>query len=398
MLNEKKHNNKSKEQFLAKTFAGLEDVLCEELIALGAHNCQIHSRSVSFEGDVALLYRCNYFCRTALRILWEKDTFTFQNNNQFYDAIYKFPAEQYLSKDGTLAVSASLTESEFKTPLFASVLAKDAICDRFRSIFEERPSVDKDEPDVQFHLHIYRNTCILYLDSSGESLHKRGYKTAGHPAQLNEVLAAAMIKLSGWHGECDFIDNMCGGGTILIEAAMQALEIPAGYYRHDWGFMHWKNFDRRLWNKTVDSAEIKEDVKANFYGYDISGRYLGMARANVKEAELLDFIFLEKEDMTLTRPERTPALVMINPPYGERLEVDDINVLYQRIGDTWKQRFAGCTAFIISSNQEALKHIGLRPSRRYKLFNGPLECRFLKFDLYDGKKNGQISKKFNKDR
>lgn len=382
------HDNidKKREQYIAKTFAGLEEVLLQELEELGARNCQIHSRSVSFEGDFALMYRCNYFCRTALRILWQKESFTFQNNNQFYDAIYKFPAEQYLSKDGTLAVSATLTESEFKTPLYASVLAKDAICDRFRSLFNERPSVDKEEPDVQFHLHIYQNTCSLYLDSSGDSLHKRGYKVSGHPAQINEVLAAAMIKLSDWHGECDFIDNMCGGGTLLIEAAMQALNIPAGYYRHHWGFMQWKNYDRRLWNKIVESADIKEDVKVNFYGYDISGRYLGMAKANIEEAELQDFIFLEKSDMALTRPERTPALLMINPPYGERLEVDDLCDLYKRIGDTWKQHFTGCTAFIISSDMEALKHIGLRPARRFRLFNGALECKMLKFELYKGEK------------
>ena len=375
-----------RQHFLAKTFAGLEEVLLQELEELGARNCQQHSRSVTFEGNIDLLYKANYFCRTALRILWEMDSFTFRDNNQFYDAIYKFPAEKYLSKDGTLAVSASLTESDFKTPLFPSVLAKDAICDRFRSMYDERPSVDKEGPDVQFHLHIYRNTCTLYLDSSGESLHKRGYKAAGHPAQINEVLAAAMIKLSGWHGECDFIDNMCGGGTLLIEAAMQALNIPAGYYRHHWGFHQWKNFDRRLWNRITDSAEIKEDVKINFYGYDISGRYLGMARANVEEAELQDFIFLEKTDMAYTHPERKPALLMINPPYGERLEVENTKELYKRIGDTWKQNFAGCTAFIISSDMEALKNIGLRPSRRFTLYNGPLECKMLRFDLYAGKK------------
>lgn len=385
-MNSNPHKEQRIEHYLAKTFAGLEEVLLQELEALGARNCQTHSRSVTFDGGPALLYKANYYCRTALRILWEMDSFTFRDNNQFYDAIYKFPAERYLSKDGTLAVSASLTESDFKTPLFPSVLAKDAICDRFRSLYDERPSVDKEEPDVQFHLHIYRDSCKLYLDSSGESLHKRGYKVAGHPAQINEVLAAGMIKLSGWQGECDFIDNMCGGGTLLIEAAMQALNIPAGYYRHHWGFFNWKNFDHRLWHKITDSANIKDNVNINFYGYDISGRYLGMAKANVEEAELQDFIFLEKSDMAETRPERTPAVVMINPPYGERLDVDNIKALYQQIGNCWKQHFANCTAYIISSDMEALKNIGLRPSRRIKLFNGPLECRFLRFDLYDGKK------------
>ena len=220
------------ETFIAKTSSGLEPVLFEELTQLGALNCQLLNRSVQFEGDFAMMYRANYFCRTAIRILWKVGAFTFENNDQFYRHIYQFDAERYLSYDGTLAISATLNNTIFNTPLFASMLAKDAICDRFRNMYNERPSVDKENPDVQFHLHIFNNECHLFLDSSGESLHKRGYKVANHPAPINEVVAAGMIKLSGWKGECDFIDCMCGGGTLLIEAAMIALKIPAGFYRN----------------------------------------------------------------------------------------------------------------------------------------------------------------------
>lgn len=372
--------------FIAKTFAGLETLLNEELQGLGARNCKPLNRSVQFEGDFALLYKVNYYSRLALRVLWQVDSFTFASNNQFYEHIFNFPAEKYLASDGTMAVSATLAQSIFTTPLFASVLTKDAICDRMRDRFDERPSVDKDNPDVQFHLHIFKDRATLYLDSSGESLHKRGYKISQHPATLNEVTAAAMIKLSGWKMDCDFIDGMCGGGTLLIEAAMAALNIPAGFYRQHYGFFSWRNFDKELWRQTTDAAQIREDVPIDFYGYDISPRFLGMAKANVEQAELQDFIHLHKLDMFESQPKRRPSCIIINPPYGERLEVDEINEFYQRIGDTWKNNYAGCTACLISSNAEAVKHIGLHPSKRADLFNGSLACKFVKYDLYSGSK------------
>ena len=375
-----------KEVFIAKTFAGIEEVLLQELVALGAENCEILSRGVRFEGDMTMLYKANYFLRTALRVLWQVKQFTFDDNEQFYQAILQFEAEKYLAKNGTLAISATLSETIFNTPLFASLLAKDAICDRFREKYGERPSVDKENPDLQLHLHIYRNEATLFLDSSGDSLHRRGYKISNHPAPINEVVAAAMIKLSGWHGECDLIDFMCGSGTILIEAAMQALDIPAGFYRSHFGFFSWLNYDKELWQKTTDSAKIKDDVPVNFYGYDISGRMLGMAKVNVEEANLQDFIYLKKKDMQDTKPHKTPACIIVNPPYGERLEVDDIAALYRSMGDTLKNSYHGCTAFVISSDIWALKSVGLHPSRKMTLYNGQLECKYMRFELYQGKK------------
>lgn len=370
--------------FVAKTFAGLEPLLLKELESIGARNCKVLSRSVSFEGPLECMYRANYFCRTALRILWRQKIFTFNSNRQFYEQLFDFPAENFLSKDGTMAVHTTAVESIFKTPLFASVLAKDAICDRFRDLYGERPDVDKENPDVQFQVHIYKDEAQLFLDSSGESLHKRGYKVRNHPAPINEVVAAAMIMLSGYQGECDFIDPMCGGATLLIEAAMQALNIPAGFYRREYGFSYWKNFDARLWKNVKNEASIKDDVDVDFYGSDINPRFLEIAQDNVEKARLQDFIRLERKDVRSTRPKRTPALVMMNPPYGERLEVDDISELYSEIGDTLKKNYSGCKAFMISSDLQALKRVGLRPSQKHTLFNGPLECRFNGYELFQG--------------
>ena len=384
------------EYFVAKTFAGLETELLKELHALGAKNCEKLSRAVAFEGDLEMLYRANYYCRTALRILWRQKRFTFKNNRQFYDQIFDFPAEQYLSPDGTLAVHATIVDSIFNTPLYASVLAKDAICDRFRDRFERRPSVDKEYPDVQFHLHIYKDEAQLFMDSSGESLHKRGYKVRNHPAPLNEVVAAAMIMKSGWRGDCDFIDPMCGGATLLVEAAMQALNIPAGFYRREYGFYQWKNFDRQLWKKVRDEADIKDDVAINFYGSDIDGRFLDIARANVQKARLQDFIILEKQDVRHSNPENVPSVVMMNPPYGERLSVDDIATLYQEIGDTLKKRYAGCRAYIISSDKDALKRIGLKPARKWPMLNGSLECLFQEYELFAGDRKQFVTNKMQK--
>lgn len=383
--------------FVAKTFAGIEPLLAEELSALGARNCTVMSRSVAFEGDMDMLYRANYFSRLALRILWRQRKFTFANNRQFYEKVFDFPAEHFMDADNTLAVHATIAETIFNTPLYASVLAKDAVCDRFRDMCGRRPSVDKENPDVQLHLHIYKNEAQLFLDSSGESLHKRGYKVQNHPAPINEVVAAAMLKLSGWQGECDFIDPMCGGGTILIEAAMQALNIPAGFYRRNYGFSYWKNFDAKRWKEIRSEARILDDVAVNFYGSDINPRFLDIAETNIRKARLEDFVSLQKKDMRQAKPARVPSLVMMNPPYGERLAVDDLNTFYSEIGDSLKCNFSGCRAFIISSDMDALKHVGLKASSKSKLFNGPLECRFMGYDLFSGDRKSFVKHKKNPD-
>jgi len=373
------------EVFLAKTFAGFENLLLKELLKCGAKNATLLNRSVQFEGDFQLLYKVNYYSRFASRVLWQVKNFNFDSNDSFYQAIRSFPAEQYLSRSGTFAVSCTASESIFKTPLFAALLTKDAICDRFREKYGERPDVDKENPEVQFHIHIHKNSAAFYLDSSGESLHKRGYKVSNHPASINEITAAAMVALSGWDGKCDLIDPMCGGGTILIEAAMQALNIPAGYYREKFSFFKWLNFDRYAWKKIMNESTINEDIPIDLYGYDINPRFLGMAKANVEKARLEDFILLNKKNMKVVKPVRTPSLLIFNPPYGERLEIEDNNLFYKEIGDALKQNFSNCKAFLISSDTEALKHIGLKTCFKQNMFNGPLECKYYGYDLFSGK-------------
>jgi len=373
------------EIFLAKTFAGFENLLKNELISYGASNVRPLNRSVLFEGDFNLLYKVNYCSRFASRVLWQVKSFNFDSNDSLYKEIKSFQAEKYLSRSGTFAVSCTASESIFKTPLFAALLTKDAICDRFRELYGERPDVDKENPEVEFYIYIHKEEATLYLDSSGESLHKRGYKVSNHPASINEITAAAMVALSGWEGKCDFIDPMCGGATILIEAAMQALNIPAGYYREKFGFFNWLNFDRYSWKKIINESVIHDDIPIDLYGYDINPRFLGMAKANVEKARLEDFILLNKKDMRTVKPKRTPAMLIFNPPYGERLEIEDHNQFYKEIGDALKQNFSKCKAFLISSDTEALKHIGLKTCFKQNMFNGPLECKYYGYDLFSGK-------------
>ncbi|MBR0077544.1 MAG: class I SAM-dependent RNA methyltransferase [Bacteroidales bacterium] len=379
-----------REKFVAKTYAGLEEILLEELEQLGAENCKLSTRAVLFEGDMDTMYRANYFCRYALRILWQVGEFRFRDNKQFYEEIYKYPAEKVLKSDGTLAFSVTMKDAIFATPLFAAQLAKDAVCDRFREKCDERPSVRKENPDVQFHIHIMGDRATLFLDSSGEPLYRRGYRVASHPAQISEVIAAAMVKLSGWQHDCDLIDPMCGSGTILIEAALATLNVPAGFFRHSFGFYRWKTFDQKRWEQIQDEADIRDDVPVNFYGSDISSRFIGMAKDNIREARLTDFIRVRRSPMNESHPVRTPSFVIFNPPYGERLDIEDIEAAYKEIGDTLKQHYAGCTAFIISSNISALKSIGLHASKRITLYNGALECKFMRFDLYKGTKNSDF--------
>jgi putative N6-adenine-specific DNA methylase len=371
--------------FLAKTFAGFENLLQKELKMHGAKNTILLNRSVQFEGNFQLLYKINYCSRFASRVLWQVKNFNFDSNKSFYKEIFDFSSEKYLSRSGTFAVSCTASETIFKTPLFAALLTKDAICDRFRDKYGERPDVDKENPEVQFHIHIHKNNAILYLDSSGESLHKRGYKVSNHPASINEITAAAMVALSGWDGTCDFIDPMCGGGTILIEAAMQALNIPAGYYREKFGFFKWLNFDKYAWKNIMNESVINDDIPIDLYGYDCNPRFLGMAKANVEKARLQDFILLHKRDMRTLKPVRTPSMLVFNPPYGERLEIEDNNNFYKEIGDALKQNFTQCKAFLISSDIDALKHIGLKTCFKQNMFNGPLECKYYGYDLFSGK-------------
>jgi len=387
-------NQTTKYQMIAKTFFGLEEVLAEELKNIGAENIEVISRAVSFWGDKSVMYKANYLCYTAIRILKPIATFLVKNEDELYDQLKTIAWWDYMDLNQTLAIDAVLSYSQITHSLYAALKSKDAIVDAFREKFGERPSVNTDCPDLRINVHIYKENCTISLDSSGDSLHKRGYRVAVDKAPINEVLAAGLIKLSGWEGQTHFIDPMCGSGTILIEAAIQAFGIAAGFYRKDFGFKHWKDFDADLWKKIQDeSLENQKDFEYRIIGSDRSHKAISIAEENLKSARMHRDIELRKsslEDLTFPISE---GVMITNPPYDERLDEDDIKGLYQMIGDQLKQKFQGFSAWVLSGNLEVLKFVGLRPSRKIIMYNGSIECRFAKFEIYGGSKKGKYMDK-----
>lgn len=377
--------------FLAKSPAGLEEILAEELDNLGADNIQLLKRAVSFEGDKALMYKANYHCRTALRILMPIEQFQISSEKEFYDSIKKISWESYMRPDQTLAIDSTIGNSIFTHSHFVSQRAKDAIADRFREISGIRPSVDIENPDLRINIHIYKDTVSVALDSSGESLHKRGYHTMNAEAPISEVLAAGMILLSGWRGESNFVDWMCGSGTLLIEAAMIAFNLPAGQFRKEYGFMKWQNFDKELWEKVKrDALDNQRDPDIEIVGSDTSSKNLKAAEINLKNAGLHKDIKLRVADFRDITPPPAPGVLISNPPYGERIQIEDLHNLYKEMGNALKRKFAGYSAWLISSDQHALKLIGLKPKVRTILFNGQLECRYAGFELFEGSRKDQF--------
>lgn len=378
--------------FIVKTIAGLEQVLAAELVELGGANVQVLTRAVSFEGDKRMLYKANYCLRTAQRILMPVFTFQMADEDDLYNQVMAYPWENFLTLQKTLAVDAVSSDSELTHTHYIAQRTKDAIVDRFRTISNgRRPSVDTENPHIRINIHIRGSICDVSIDSSGASLHKRGYRVSNAEAPLSEVLAAGLILLSGWKCDCNFIDPMCGSGTLVIEAAMIANNFPAGMYRKEFGFMHWPDFDKDLWNDvTTEAMDKQTEFEYQILGSDISPKNLASARANVKSARLhKDIKLCVNPFSALQPPPGKPGIILINPPYGERIRLNDIIGLYKSIGNTLKQEFSGYQAWIISSDQRALSFIGLRPSAKLPVFNGPLECRFEHFDLYKGSKRGR---------
>lgn len=379
---------------VATTQQFLEPVLASELERLGAENISTHNRAVSFTGNLATLYRANLCCRTALKVLIPFKKFRARNEYDLYEEVKKAEWENYLDVDGTLAVHTSLSTSYFNHSQFVSQKTKDAIVDRFRDKYGRRPSVDVSDPHLSIAVHIVRDEITLSFDSSSESLHRRGYRTEQTLAPINEVTAAGMVMLSGWDGKGAFVDPMCGSGTILIEAALFAKNIAPGLFREQFGFMRWKNFDQQLWDACV--AEARQAIRETdtiFTGSDKTFRAIEIARANIERAGLDEDIRVSNKRFEEVKPPQgVKGLVMLNPPYGERLPVEEIGGFYKQIGDKLKQDFEGYTAWIISSNIQALKRIGLAASQRLTLFNGPLECKFHKFDLYKGSKREPLKR------
>lgn len=369
------------------TFFGLEEILARELSRLGGKDVIPFKRGVSVVGDTGFLYKCNLCLHTALKVLIPITKFTAENEQALYDGIKQIAWEEFISNEDTLMVESVVNSEAFSHSLFVSQKVKDGIVDRFREKTGKRPDVDLIHPAFRLYVHIFKNEVSLHIDSSGEPLYKRGYRADINEAPMKEVLAAGLVKLSGWEKHLLLIDGMCGSGTIAIEAAFWANDIPPGYFRNEFGFMRWRSFDEKLYDTIFESSinKIKNDA-VQIIANELDETTFKKASSNIKHAKVDDVVTPNHQSFFDMKVERGGGVIILNPPYGERMPVDEIEKLYKEIGNKLKKDFKGFTAWIITSNPEGVKSIGLRPSRRIHLFNGSLECRYLKFDLYDGSK------------
>ena len=384
---------------LAKTFKGLEQVLAQELIELGANDVLIERRAVSFKGDKALLYRANLCLRTAIRVLVPVKEASLQLSpkgkrekpeDQVYEIAKAIDWSRYMTADTTFAIDATVYSELFRNSLFVTYRVKDAIVDYWKEKAGKRPNVSTENPDIRVNLHVGNDRVTLSLDSSGESLHKRGYRVANTEAPINEALAAGMLLLAGWKGQSDFYDPMCGSGTLPIEAALIARNIAPGVFRKSFAFEKWPDFDADLWSDIYNDDSQEREFVHKIYGSDASFFAIQQAAKNVKAAGVGRDVELKQVRMEelAAISNQSSALVIINPPYGERLASNkDMEELYGKIGSALKHRFTGATAWIISSNDAAMKCIGLKPSKKMRLLNGELDCQFNRYDLFAGKRN-----------
>lgn len=369
-----------------KTLESLEEVLAQEIAGIGGENILKGKRVVHFDGDKAMLYRANYRLRTALRVFQQIDFFKFADMDAFYVNCMKIKWETYLNLNQSFAIQSTVINSPlFKNSMFASLKVKDALADRFRQRFGSRPDVDVKTPDIIFHVHINNNECTISVDSSGESLHKRGYRQVQGEAPLSEVLAAGMILLSGWNAETDFMDPMCGSGTLPIEAAMIARNIPPGRLRKNFAFMQWKDYDAELFEKIKEEVEIREFDK-KIYASDIQKKCVLATQTNARAARVYNLIEYNTSDFEKLDVAIESACIMINPPYGERITDENLHHVYSMIGSKLKHSYQNNVAWILSSNEQLINNIGLKPSTKIRLLNGALECSFQKYELFEGKR------------
>ncbi len=378
----------------ATTFFGLEDVLQKEILQLGGKDLVPFKRGVSFVGDLGFLYKANLCLRTALKIIIPIHHFKATDNETFYAGIKDIAWEKFITYNDSIKIECVVNSDNFEHSLFMSQKAKDALVDRFRERYGKRPDVDLIHPVLRIYIHIFRDEISVNIDASGELLYKRGYRTDTNKAPINEILAAGLVLLSGWQPHKQLIDGMAGSGTIAIEAAMIANNVPPGIFRKEFAFMRWKNYDAPLFDLITEAAvnKIKEnelDIVAN----DIYEPTVKKMQINLKNAKLTDIIKTTNENFFDIKTDRKNGFVILNPPYGERIEKQEIAEFYKQIGDKFKKDFAGFTCWIITSSDEGFKSIGLRPSRKITLFNGSLECKYLKFDMYEGSKKDQYIKK-----
>jgi len=374
-------------KMVAKTLFGLEEILAKELQQMGAQNVEPGVRMVSFVGDTGFMYKANLSLRTALKILKPIHHFRAVNELSLYKGIQSIDWSQYLSVHQSFVVDVTLHSDYFSHSQFAALKTKDAIVDQYRDRFGKRPNINKDFPDLRINVHIQNDQCTVSLDSSGDSLHHRGYKTATNIAPINEVLAAGMLLLSGWDGQGDFLDPMCGSGTLLAEAAMIACNIPANINRKEFAFERWNDWDNELFDQIMNSLMKKtREFHYTIKGYDKAPSAVMKAKDNIRNANLDEYVSISQANFFETEKEtRGPLHMVFNPPYGERLDIE-MERFYREIGDTLKQHYPGTNAWFITANIEALKFVGLKPSRKIKLFNGKLETRFVKYEMYEGSK------------
>lgn len=374
-------------KMIAKTFFGFEEILAKELQMLGAQDVEAGIRMVSFKGDKGFMYKANLALRTALKILKPIYYFKATNDENLYKGISGINWSRYINSNQTFVIDTTVHSDYFKHSQFVSQKCKDAIVDQFRNNTGQRPSVDKDFPDLRINIHIDKDQVSVALDTSGNSLHQRGYKTATNIAPINEVLAAGMLLLSGWDGQGDFLDPMCGSGTILAEAAMIACNIPANINRKEFGFEKWNDWDNDLFDQILESLMKKvREFHYTIKGFDKAPSAVNKAKDNIKNANLDEYVSVSEYNFfNSEKTTQGPLYMVFNPPYGERLDIE-MEEFYKNIGDTLKKNYPGTNAWFITANLEALKFVGLKPSRKIKLFNASLEARLVKYEMYEGSK------------
>ena len=372
-------------RMIAKTFMGLEPVLAKELARMGAENIVQGRRMVEFWGDQEMLYRANVELHTALKILKPIAEFKARSAEEVYTEVQKTDWTQYLSLEKTFAVDAVVFSEEFTHSKFVSYKVKDAIVDQFRERTGQRPNISVSNPDLQLHIHIADTTATLCLDSSGESLHRRGYRQESVEAPINEVLAAGIIMLTGWQGDCDFIDPMCGSGTFLIEAALIAKNMAPGLFRKEFAFEKWSDFDADLFDRVYNDDSKEREFNHHIYGYDIDMKAVNTARINVRAAGLADTVSVAQKDFKDFEKPQHKSIIVTNPPYGERITTPNLLATYRMIGERLKHALAGQEAWILSYREECFQQIGLRPSLKTPLYNGSLECELRKYVIFDGR-------------
>lgn len=385
-------------RLVATCMQNLEEELAEELRQIGAKNIEIQRRAVAFTADLALLYSANIWLRTALKVLKPLFHFTAKSTDELYENAKKIAWEKVFSEDKTFSIDAAVHSENFTHSQFAALRIKDAIVDRFRQQQINRPNVERFQADVRIHLHINRENVTLSLDSSGDPLFKRGYRTQQHMAPINECLAAGLILKSGWKGECDFLDPMCGTGTIAIEAALIASNIPPNLNRMHFAFEGWKNYDAALFSKVLGEAKDKyRPMEHKIYAKEIASNNIRGSRVNINSANMRKSIILEQADFFKTPPPSSKGIIIMNPPYGERISIaEGLPDFFERIGSALKHEYPSWTAWIIASDEESFKNIGLKPSKKIPMMNGKLECQFRQFQLFEGKRDEEVRRRKSK--